>query len=91
MHLFRSVARRGREAALKRVREKARQDKKDAKRERLEARQEDQAAETPVDEAALMEEFARLSERHETNQITTKTYDEERHRIFVELGIESAD
>lgn len=85
------MAKRGREAALKRVREKARQDKKDAKRERIQARQEDEAAAEPVDEAALMEEFARLSERHDTNLITTKTYDEERHRIFVELGIESAE
>lgn len=36
-----------------------------------------------------MEEFAQLSERHEANQISTKQYEDERHRIFIELGIES--
>jgi hypothetical protein len=84
------VAKRGREAALKRAREKARQDKKEAKREKQRAR-EDDAPESPVDEQSLMEEFARLSERHENNQISTKDYEEERHRIFVDLGIESDD
>ena len=85
------MAKRGREAALKRAREKARQDKKEAKRERLAARDDDAAPDSPIDEQALMEEFARLSERHEANQITSKEYDEERHRIFVELGIENDD
>jgi len=82
------VARRGREAALKRAREKARQDKKEAKRERRAARDTDEASNDPRDEQALMEEFASLSERHESDQISTKQYEEERHRIFVELGIE---
>lgn len=36
-----------------------------------------------------MEQFAQLSERHESDQISTDQYEEERHRIFVELGIES--
>jgi hypothetical protein len=85
------VARRGREAALKRAREKARQDKKEAKRERRAAQQSEEDASEPVDEQALMEEFARLSERHDADQISTARYEEERHRIFVELGIESAE
>lgn len=83
------MARRGREAALKRAREKSRQDKKEAKRERQEARQTDEDTIEPADEQALMEEFARLSERHDASQITTAVYEQERHRIFVELGIES--
>lgn len=79
-----------REAALKRAREKARQDKREAKRQRREDRQADDSdAIGPADEQALMEEFARLSERHDANQISTASYEEERHRIFVELGIES--
>ncbi len=36
-----------------------------------------------------MEDFARLSEDLENNVITQAQYDEERHRIFVPLGIES--
>jgi hypothetical protein len=85
------VAKRGREAALKRAREKARQDKREAKRDRQQARQTDLDSVEAVNEQALMEEFARLSERHESNQISTARYNEERHRIFVELGIESAE
>jgi len=83
------VARRGREAALKRAREKARLDKREAKRERTSAKQADEPSTEPVDETALMEEFARLSELHEANRITTKQYDEERQRIFSQLGIET--
>lgn len=83
------MARRGREAALKRAREKARQEKKEAKRERQEARQSENDSIEPADEQALMEEFARLSESHDSNRISTVKYEEERHRIFVELGIET--
>ena len=79
-----------REAALKRAREKARLDKKEAKRHRREQRLSDDADTiAPADETALMEEFARLSERHDSNEIGTRQYEEERHRIFVELGLES--
>lgn len=84
------MARKGREAALKRARERARQEKKEAKKARNLAKSEAPAPE-PVDEQALMEEFARLSERYETNQISAEVYNDERHRIFVELGIESDD
>lgn len=80
-----------REAALKRAREKARQEKREAKQERAEARKADVSDTDPAKEQALMEQFARLSERHASNEIATATYEEERHRIFVELGIESDD
>lgn len=83
------MARRGREAALKRAREKARQDKKEAKRERTKARRAEKSAAEPVPEKALMEEFARLSELHDANRITPQKYEEERQRIFSELGIEA--
>ena len=46
------------------------------------------ALESP-DEAALMEEFRVLSERHAAGHLSNDFYTEERHRIFVELGIES--
>jgi hemoglobin-like flavoprotein len=82
------VAKRGREAALKRAREKARQEKKEAKRERALARQSETEAEEPVDEQALMEQFARLSESHDSNRISQEAYEKERQRIFTALGIE---
>jgi hypothetical protein len=84
------VARRGREAALKRAREKSQQEKREVKRERQAARREgdDQSGPSPANEQALMEEFARLSERHESNQISTADYQKERSRIFTELGFE---
>lgn len=85
------MARRGREAALKRAREKARQEKKEAKREKQAARRAEEESSEQVDEQALLDEFARLSESHESNRISTAKYDEERHRIFVELGIEQPE
>lgn len=38
-----------------------------------------------------MQEFAALSARYEAEQISTERYNEERQRIFVELGLESDD
>ena len=38
---------------------------------------------------SLMEEFARLSERHEAGKVSPADYDAERTRILGELGIES--
>jgi hypothetical protein len=83
------VARRGREAALKRAREKARQDKKEAKRERALSRKSDAEDDEPVPETELMEEFARLSQLHDEDRITTNEYEKERQRIFSELGIDT--
>lgn len=83
------MAKRGREGALKRLREKARQEKQEAKREKRQSRTSDETDEPEVNEDALMEEFARLSERYENNQVSLDQYEKERHRIFVELGIES--
>ncbi len=85
------MARKGREAALKRARERARQEKKEAKREKVEARKADETPVEPVSESDLMEEFARLSELHASNQISAAAYEDERRRIFVELGIETED
>ncbi|HSM44285.1 MAG TPA: hypothetical protein VK969_04640 [Acidimicrobiia bacterium] len=82
------MAKRNREAALKRARERARQEKKEAKRERQAARQDEEGEAEPVNEQALMEEFARLSERYEAGHVSNDDYDKERHRIFVDLGIE---
>lgn len=85
------MAKRGREGALKRAREKARQDKQEAKRERRYARASDDDSDGAIDEDALMEEFARLSARYEANQLSEVEYNKARHRIFVALGVESDD
>jgi hypothetical protein len=86
------VARRGREGIAKRARERARQERQAAKRERRHAAAEsvDDAQEAP-DEDALMEEFRELSERHAAGNVPDDEYNEERHRIFVALGIESEE
>ena len=43
------------------------------------------------DEMALMEEFRLLSERHAAGLIDDAGYQAERHRLFVDLGIETED
>ena len=76
----------------KRARERARQERQDAKRVRRESGPDD--ASEPVeaaDESALMEEFHELSERHAAGMVGQDAYDQERRRIFVELGIESEE
>lgn len=83
------MAKRGREGVLKRQRERARQEKQAVKREKRQSRSNEGNEEPEVDETRLMEDFARLSEDLENNVITQAQYDEERHRIFVQLGIES--
>ena len=72
------------------AREQARKKKQAAKRER---RHSPSPSETdPVatpDEDGLLEEFRILSERHAAGQIDQAHYDQERLRIFGELGIET--
>lgn len=84
------MAKRGRESFQKRAREKARQEKQAAKREKRQADDPLDADTAPsrAEEDALMQEFARLSDRFENDQISSERYNEERHRIFVELGLE---
>jgi seryl-tRNA synthetase len=76
----------------KRAREKARMERQAAKRERRESAAAAAAdrGEGP-DEDALMEEFRELSERHAAGRVAEDVYNQERHRIFVELGIETED
>ncbi len=83
------MAQRGREGMAKRARERARQERQEAKRLRRQARTETAADRDVPDEAALMEEFRVLSERRAAGTVSEDTYAAERHRIFVELGIES--
>ncbi len=85
------VAKRGGEAVAKRARERGRLEKQEAKREKREARSAESTSISAEDESALMEEFARLSERYSAGEITEAVYNEERTRIFEELGVESHD
>jgi hypothetical protein len=85
------MAKRGREAVLKRAREKARQEKREAKQARRESKSADETTPPTVDEDALMNEFARLSARFEANQISEEQFTKDRRRIFAALGIEKED
>ena len=83
---------RGREGAAKRARERIRKEKQDAKRARRHESSDETPDDTPpVDESRLMEEFRVLSERHAAGALDDDAYQEDRHRIFVELGIETEE
>lgn len=83
------MAQRGREGMGKRARERSRLEKQEAKRLRREAAADDASRSPVVDTAGLMEEFRRLSEKHEAKVVSEAFYLEERRRIFSELGIET--
>ncbi len=81
------MAKRSRESFQKRAKEKARQEKQADKRaKRRSASDTDDVSRSEED--ALMEEFAKLSERFEADEISPRKFDEERQRIFEELGLE---
>lgn len=84
------MAKRSRESFQKRARERARQEKQAEKRAK---RQSDSADDGPTRamEDSLMQQFAALSARYEADQISAERYNEERQRIFAELGLESDD
>jgi hypothetical protein len=84
------MARRSQESFQKRAREKARQEKqaiKRAKREDSPASDEESISRSEEDK--LMQDFAKLSARYEAGQISSEQFDEERQRIFSELGLEN--
>ncbi len=84
------MAKKGREAAAKRAREVRRAQQKVDKLERKDAARTAEP-DAIVDESALMEEFAALSEKLENKQVSPAEYADERHRIFVALGLENDD
>ncbi len=79
---------RGREGMAKRTREKARLQRQEAKRLRRETLAAEAESLDGATEARLMEQFRLLSERYASGKVSEGTYDQERRRIFVELGIE---
>lgn len=91
------MAQRGREGVAKRAKERARQERQEAKRLRRQGGGEEETQDSEEngsavpDEMALMEEFRLLSERHAAGLLDESVYQTERHRIFVDLGIETDD
>jgi len=83
------MARRGGEAVAKRARERARQAKRQAKQAKRVVSDEDTPVLSATSEAALMEEFARLSADYNANLIGHDHFTDERQRILTELGIET--
>jgi hypothetical protein len=75
----------------KRARERARQERQEEKRLRRESIAETTVTQDAPNEDALMEEFRLLSERRAAGNLSDDLYEEERHRIFVELGLETDD
>ena len=83
------MAKRSRESFQKRAREKARQDKQAEKRDKRLSSSSDDENVSKAEENALMEEFAALSARLESEQVTVKEFNEERERIFGQLGLDT--
>ncbi len=83
------MAKRSRESFQKRAREKARQDKQAEKREKRRSSSPDDENVSRAEENALMEEFAALSARLEAEQITPDQFEQERERIFGQLGLDT--
>lgn len=84
------MAKRSRESFQKRAREKARLEKQEEKRAKRAESTDDEAL-SRAEEDSLMQEFASLSARYEADQVSDERYNQERHRIFVELGLEEDD
>lgn len=82
------MAERGKESFQKRAREKARQEKQAEKRAKRRSGSSDDEGPSRASENALMEEFARLSARFEADRVSAEHYNEQRERIFNELGLD---
>jgi hypothetical protein len=78
----------GRESFEKREREKKRQQRSAAKRQRREGRAESDIGGGAVDSDELMERFRVLSERYAARGVTQEQYEAERLLIFSELGLD---
>ena len=76
----------GRESFEKRRLEKVREERKAEKRDKRELRRAE--GEGDLDEAALMEQFRLLSERHAQGDVDDLAYRTQRQEIFAALGLE---
>lgn len=73
----------------KRARERTRARRKEAKRLRRETITTQTEGLEPLDEVRLLNDFRLLSERHATGEVSDQSYEVERRRILLELGIEA--
>ena len=76
----------GRESFEKRRLEKVREERKAEKRDKRVLRKTE--GESDLDEAALMERFRLLSERHANGDVEDLAYRTQRREIFAALGLE---
>jgi hypothetical protein len=82
------VAGRSHQQYEKRLRERAKQEKADAKRaRRSEKRDEDAEGEAGPTEDELLEAVRVLNEQHAAGEIDTETFEEQRAELFEQLGI----
>lgn len=82
------MAKRSRESFQKRARENARQQKQAAKKEKRQSSSDSDDV-SRAEEDALMQEFALLSARFEADEISSQKFNEERQRIFGDLGLDT--
>ena len=80
----------GRESFDKREREKKRQQRSAAKRERREIRSETTDPANSADPTELMERFRVVSEQFAAGTIGPEQYEAQRRQIFGELGLDTA-
>ena len=78
----------GRESFDKREREKKRQQRSAAKRQRRETRAEPGIDSDTDDSSELMERFRVLSEQYAAGAVTQEDYETQRLQIFGELGLD---
>jgi len=80
----------GRESFEKRRLQKVRQERKAEKRDRREARKDDDGVAAP-DEETLMERFRMISEQRSAGALTEEAYEAARREIFIALGLEEEE
>jgi len=85
------MAQKGREGMAKRARERAREERQEAKKLRRDALTDEARMATEPDTEGLMEEFRLLSERYAAKTVSESHYQEERRRILTLLGIEDPE
>lgn len=74
----------------KRQREKAKREKKAARRARRDMKREDTGEPVEVDQAALMQRFAALNQALAEGRINQETFDEQRDEIWEAMGLPPA-
>lgn len=82
------MAQRGNQSFEKRQRESDRQDRAREKDARRQERRDAEDEGTDPDEGALMAEYGRLAERHDTGEISEERFAARKREIFEALGLD---